>query len=635
MKEALIHILSQIISTQYQQDIQDFVFETPPKRDLWDLAFWCFPLAKTLKLSPVQIALELQKLCTLELENNTFLEKVEAAGPYLNFFFSDNFYAEELQRFFSDTQQFLYWDTSNNKHKHIVIDYIGANVGKPLHIGHMCTPNQGQVFINLFRKLGYTVISDSHIWDWGIIFWKLIYIWKNISDEDIWTRLMRHKNDLEFDDIWHKDRNDQLEFLLKKEGVDFLLSLYIMVSYNWENWQSNEEFEKWFDVHIENVREKREEWARNEFKLLSEGNPESVKLWAEFTKYSIEGMRNSLSRIYVQPDYDIGESFYEWLGLPKMQNYPDLKYSMKDVVKVLIQNKIATQNEDGSVGVVFPEELKIPSCILQKRDGTHGYLASDLASIKYRKENWSPERIIYFVDVRQQLHLKQAFTIAKRTGWIAEDCEIFHAYNGFISLKDGAMSTREGRIIKLDALFDEAQLRAKNIILEKRSDISGKELEKLSEIIGIGAIKYGYLKKSRESDVIFDWDEFMSFEGNSGPYIQYSYVRARKILEKSQENIYENISWNISQKEERELLAHFSTFSTIISITQEEYHAHVLCQFVYDASKIFSSMYANLPILQEEDIQKQATRIALLKMYTHIIEQTFQDILGIPLAQEM
>ena len=270
---------------------------------------------------------------------------------------------------------------------------------------------------------------------------------------------------------------------------------------------------------------------------------------------------------------------------------------------------------------------------MQKRDGTHGYLASDLAAIKYRVQNWKPERILYFVDVRQQLHFTQAFTIAKLAGWIGQHHEIYHAYNGFVTLKEGAMSTRKGNIIKLDALLDEARERAEKIILEKREDIQGDTLKELSEIIGIGAIKYGYLKKSRESDVIFDWDEFMSFEGNSGPYIQYSYVRAKKILQKIEIRDYENIQ--ISQKEEKELLSHLITFPQVILSMQDGYHAHVLCQYVYDASKLFSSLYSNVAIIQEEDIEKKNARIALLEMYCIIIETAFQDILAIPLAQEM
>jgi len=233
---------------------------------------------------------------------------------------------------------------------------------------------------------------------------------------------------------------------------------------------------------------------------------------------------------------------------------------MQDIVQELIQKNIATKNEDGSVGVVFPEEMKIPSCVLQKRDGTHGYLASDLATIKYRMQNWAPDKIIYSVDVRQKLHLKQAFTIADMAGWLQigrggkQKTELFHAYNGFISLKDGAMSTRKGRIIELSRLLDEAETRAGDIIAEKRQDIGKKEKKELSKMVGIGAIKYGYLKKNRETDVVFDWDEFLTFEGNSGPYIQYACVRAKNILEKTGKSSEVSSDIELDFEEEKALI---------------------------------------------------------------------------------
>jgi arginyl-tRNA synthetase len=204
---------------------------------------------------------------------------------------------------------------------------------------------------------------------------------------------------------------------------------------------------------------------------------------------------------------------------------------MKSIVAELIKKGIATKNDDGSVGVIFPEETKIPSCVLQKKDGTGLYLTSDLAAIKYRLTNgWNPSKIIYSVDVRQQLHLRQAITIAQMA-WpeLVKNTELFHAFNGFIKLKDGAMSTRKGTLIYLDKLIEEGFSRTKTIIEEKGQSLSDIDIEAIS----IGAIKYSYLAQDREKDVVFDWDKALSFEGNSGPYIQYSYVRAKNIVDKS------------------------------------------------------------------------------------------------------
>lgn len=179
------------------------------------------------------------------------------------------------------------------------------------------------------------------------------------------------------------------------------------------------------------------EQTRIEFKKLSEGDPENTELWKKFTEQSLAQINAILDILDVKPDYAIGESFYEGLNLPQIGDQPPLKYSMKSIVRELVDKGIATQNEDGSVGVEFSKESKIPSCVLQKRDGTHGYLASDLATVRYRLENWSPKKIIYCIDVRQQLHLRQVFYIARAAGWEGiEDTELFHASNGFIALKE-------------------------------------------------------------------------------------------------------------------------------------------------------------------------------------------------------
>jgi len=429
-----------------------------------------------------------------------------------------------------------------------------------------------------------------------------------------------------------------------------------------------------------------EEKFRNEFKLLSEWNPESVALWQKFTRYSIDAMNIQLWRLNIKTIYNVWESFYEGLWLPKMENYPDLEFNMKDIVKELLKLNIATQNDDGSVWVVFPDDTKIPSCILQKRDWTHGYLASDLACVKYRMKNWNPEKIIYFVDVRQQLHLKQVFTIAKMAGWINrchpelvsgswkginpfndsvsstewQVTELFHAANWFISLKDGAMSTRKWRIIKLEALLDEAEVRAKKIISEKRDDFSETDLTKLSKKIWIWAIKYGYLSKNRTLDTIFDWDEFMTFEWNSWPYIQYAYVRARNILQNSNYSVIarneaiqktwnnivtgllrKNSQWqkdtiNVSfdHDEEIDLAKELFNYKSILSETTTTYYPHLICNYTYNLTKKFNSFYNKVHILSEENEDKKQLKLLLVDQFSKVLKDAF-EILWIEMPDKM
>ncbi len=584
MKQIIIDHLIKIVFQEYNLKLEEIQLSTPPKKDMWDVCFWSFVLAKDLKKSPLVIAQELWELLKMPEYNIPEIDTIQVDGWYVNFFLSSWAYAQALTNFMSHD---IYQSLKSDSNQAIYVDYIGANVWKPLHIGHMCTPVHWQVIINTFKKLNYKVISDSHIWDWGIIFGKLI----------TWFKL-----------YWDAQK-------LEENAVEHLFQIYVQISADVEK---DPELDQQF---------------RDTFKKLSLWDDEMKWIWAEFTKKSIHAMNILLSRLQVFPDYNIWESFYEGLWLAKMEDYPDLKFPMNAIVDELIAKNIATKNEDGSVGVVFPDELKLPSCILQKRDGTHGYLASDLASVKYRMDNWAPKKILYFVDVRQKLHFEQAFAISQMAQWLGEDTEITHAYNGFISLKDGAMSTRKWKIIKLEALLDEWEKRAAAIISEKRTDIWNKQLKELSEIISIWAIKYWYLKKTRESDSIFDWDEYMSFEWNSGPYIQYAYVRAQKILQTAHHKIrYENLVFETG--EENNLIAHIITFPEIIEQLTKSYHPHVLCSYVYELTKLFSSLYANVPILSEKNLQLRDARLALLWAFSLIVEESF-DILWISLPSEM
>lgn len=581
MKTKLQNILKEIIFNLYDLENPEISLENPPKKELWDFAFWPFLLAKELKKNPVQIWAEIIS----ELKKYPEIENVNQAWPYINIFLSKdiftNIFKENYEKF-NETKQ------KNNKN--IYIDYIWPNMWKPLHIGHMCTPNIGQAMINIYKKLGYNVISDSHIWDWWIVFGKLITAYK------LW---------------WDKEK-------LEEDAISHLLELYIKITKEIETEWENSELE---------------EQTRLEFRKLSSWEPESVEYWEKFTGASIKELRKQLKRLNVEPTYNIWESFYEGLNLPKLENYPDLKYSMSDIVSELIEKKIATKNDDNSVWVIFDESTKIPSCILQKRDWTKGYLASDLAAIKYRMENWNPEKIIYFVDIRQSLHFKQAFEIAKNAWWLWKT-ELFHAGNGFINLKDWPLSTRKWRIIKLDSLLDEAENRAKKIILEKRQDIVWEELEKLSKIIWIWAIKYGYLKKSRENNVVFDWDEFMTFEWNSWPYIQYSYVRALKILQKNDLKLdFENI-WNFEFEQETALIKLLSDYENILKETAEKSMPHILCAYIFELTKAFNSFYNSIQILSEPDLWKKKLRLLLVKLFSEVLKESM-GLLAIDMPEEM
>ncbi len=351
-----------------------------------------------------------------------------------------------------------------------IIEPFSANVGKPLHIGHLCPSSVGQALINVHRYFGWKVISDNHLGDWGGLFGKLI------------VGYQRYGNPVE----------------LQKDAVEHLLEVYVAITAAAEA-----------DPAIEQE-------CRDAFRELSLGRVDYMELWATFTHLTIAEANKLIARVHVHCDVAVGESFFAGLSLPKIGTHPDLVYSMQSVIEELVELGIASCNEDGSIGVVFSDEAKIPSCILAKRDGATGYLASDLACMKYRMTNgWNPTKIIICTDVRQELHFKQLFWITdtwlELSDWgksLTTPPEFIHAKNGFIKLKDGAMSTRKGNIIRLADLLDEAVVRIQKVIAEKGTVLASSD----AESIGIGAVKYSYLMQDAIRDTVFDWDKALSLE---------------------------------------------------------------------------------------------------------------------------
>ncbi len=504
-----------------------------------------------------------------------------STGGYVNFFLTDNFWKNFFKNIENNPQ-------FSDKNEAIVVDYIGMNVGKPPHIGHICTPLQGQAIINTLRYVGYQVIGDSHLGDWGSLFGKLIVGFQKYGSEE----------------------------KLAEDAITHLLDVYVAIN---------------ADIETD---EAVAEQTRVAFRELSNGNPEYTTIWAKFTDASINTNKKILQMMHIHQDYDIGESFYEGIDLPKIGSQPALQYDMNSIVEELIDKKIATQNEDGSVGVIFPEETKMPSTILRKKDGTNLYLTSDLAAIKYRLTNgWNPSKILYFVDVRQSLHLKQAFWIAKQA-WADYNVEYFHAANGAIVLPEGAMSTRKGNIIRLDSLVEGGFDRVKKLLEEKgrtgEKALSDKDITEIT----IGAIKYSYLSQDRERDVVFTWDKALNFEGNSGPYIQYAYVRAQKIIADFDGKYSIDSELELSPFDKK-LIAKNAEFEKKIADSLAKYKPHILANYAYELAVEFNSFYVNTPkVLEEKNENLKNFRVALILKTAKTLKQAFA-CLAIEMPSEM
>ncbi|MDD5377037.1 MAG: arginine--tRNA ligase [Candidatus Gracilibacteria bacterium] len=550
--------------------------DTPPKKELGDFAFNVFPYAKITKLAPHAIA---EKVAEGLRNHPEHFKDVSIMGGYVNFFLTNASWIDLFGSFSTEGKP------ANNET--VVVDYIGLNIGKPFHIGHLCTPSIGQTIVNLHRHLGYRVIGDNHLGDWGGLFGKLIAGYKKYGNPE----------------------------RLKENAIEHLLEVYIKIT---------------ADAEADPVIE---ELCRNEFKRLSEADPENIELWKEFTAYSVEQSNDIMKMIGAKTDYAIGESFYEGLPLPKLGTHPDLQYNMKYIVNELLEKDIATKNEDGSVGIVFPPETKIPSCILAKRDGTHGYLASDLAATKYRMTNgWNPTKIFICTDIRQQLHIKQVFTTA-RMAWpdLLKNTGLFNVTNGFIKLKEGAMSTRKGIIVRLQDLIEEGFNRTETILTEKGQSLSNEDIQ----AIAIGAIKYSYLAVDREKDIVFDWDKALSFEGNSGPYIQYSYVRAKNIVEKAGKiGAFQPENLSLSEYD-RTCLRHLSFFDKAVLDSATKYKPHILATYCYELASEFNAFYVHTPkILEESDENLRNFRLKLIGKVSETLRKGF-ELLAIEMPGKM
>lgn len=561
-------------------NISDFspTITPAPKKELGEFCINIFPLAKPLSKSPNEIA----EMIASRLKDEKIITNATATGGYVNFFLSDEWWFD----FFKNILQKPDFEAKNET---AIVDYIGMNVGKPPHIGHICTPLLGQAIINTLRFLGYNVIGDSHLGDWGALFGKLIIGFKKYGDEQ----------------------------KLKDDAISHLLEVYVAINADIES----------SDLVAEE--------ARNAFKELSEWNPEYTQMWHHFTTATISTNKKILELMHIHQDCDVGESFYEWIDLPVIGDVPKLQFDMNSVVEELIEKGIATQNDDGSVGVIFDESTKMPSTILRKKDGTNLYLTSDLAAIKYRLTNgWNPSKILYFVDVRQSLHLRQAFWIAQKA-WpeLTQNVEFVHAANGAIVLPEGAMSTRKWNIIRLDALVEGGFDRVKSI-LEQKWRI-GENLLSDADIteITIAAIKYSYLSQDRERDVVFSWDKALNFEWNSGPYIQYAFVRAKKIVSSADISDINSVA-NLSSFD-KDLIAKLSEFENKILDTANRYKPHILANYAYELAVECNSFYVHTPkILEEMDQNLKNFRLKLLQKTAETLSQSF-EMLGIKMPTEM
>ncbi|MDY2574195.1 MAG: arginine--tRNA ligase [Fusobacterium necrophorum] len=521
--------------------------------------------SKIIGKNPRMIAEEIQK----NLVENEVIEKLEIAGPgFINIFLKEAYLSTFIKKIGKEKFDFSFL----NRKGDVVIDFSSPNIAKRMHIGHLRSTIIGDSICRIYRYLGYHVIGDNHIGDWGTQFGKLIIGYRKWLDQDAY----------------------------KKNAIEELERVYVKFS------QESEE-------HPE-----LEEEARLELKKLQDGDEENYNLWKEFIQVSMEEYEKLYSRLDIHFDTFYGESFYHPI--------------MPEVVKELVERGIAKE-DDGAKVVFFPEEENLFPCIVQKKDGAFLYATSDIATVKFRLHAYDVDRLIYLTDERQQDHFKQFFRITEMLGW---NVEKYHVWFGIMRFADGVFSTRKGNVIRLEELLDEGKRRAYEIVQEKNPSLPEEEKQHIAEVVGVGAIKYADLSQNRQSPIIFEWDKILSFEGNTAPYLQYSYARVQSILDKAKKlgkEATEDVVLVLQDKYERSLANYMTIFPSSVLKAAETCKPNLIADYLYDLSKKLNSFYNNCPILnQEEEILK--SRAYLAKQAGEVIKQGL-NLLGIQTLDRM
>lgn len=501
--------------------------------------------------------------------SNHLIEKLEIAGPGFINIFLKDEYLGEYVSKMT-TEKFEY--TELNTKGDVIIDYSSPNIAKRMHIGHLRSTIIGDAVKRLYNFLGYHTVADNHIGDWGTQFGKLIIGYRKWLDKEAY----------------------------EKNPIEELERVYVEFSKESEN-----------DPSLDDL-------AREELKKLQDGDKENYALWQEFIKVSLDEYNKLYNRMGITFDTYYGESFYHNM--------------MPSVLDELVEKGLAVEDQGAKV-VFFDEKDNLHPCIVQKKDGAFLYSTSDIATVKFRKENYDINRLIYLTDERQQDHFKQFFKITEMLGW---DIEKIHIWFGIMRFADGVFSTRKGNVIRLEQLLDEGKKRALEVIQEKNPSLSDEEKNNIAEVVGVGAIKYADLSQNRQSPIIFEWDKVLSFEGNTAPYLQYSYARIQSIKKKAEEMgkvITADTKIVIKDKIERNLVTFLTLFPTMVLKAGETYKPNLLTDYLFDLAKKFNTFYNACPILNQED-EVLLSRLLIADRTAEILRQGL-DLLGIRTVDRM
>lgn len=562
-KEELISLLKQHIDSLTHEEIEKLI-EIPPSYDMGDFAFPVFKLTKEYKKAPNIIAKELEN----KLADSVKFEKIEAVGPYLNFFINKEKLAFEVLNEIREKKE-KYGSTDIGKGRKVIVEFSSPNIAKPFHIGHIRSTVIGNSLSKIYKFLGFDVVTINHLGDYGTQFGMLISAYKRWGDKET----------------------------IEKDPIRELLKLYVR-----------------FNTEAENNPELMDE-ARQWFKKLEDKDEEALNLWQWIRDISLKEFNKVYDLLNIKFDSYAGESFYS-------DKMPAVVEEMKE--------KGLLKESEGAL-IVDLEPYGMPPALIMKKDGSTLYTTRDIAAAIYRKEHYDFYKNIYVVASQQNLHFKAWIKILELMGYEwANDC--IHVPFGMVSLEEGTLSTRKGRVVFLEDVLNTAIEKTKEVIEERNPNLPNKE--EVAKQVGIGAVVFQELFNQRIKDYTFSWERTLSFEGETGPYVQYTHARANSLLEKGgYDESYEISYKDLTKEEETNILRNLYGFPEVIIDSMEKNEPYFITRHILELAKLFNKYYNSTSIIVEDEKLKQ-TRLSLVYAVKTVIK-TGLSLLGIEAPNKM
>ncbi|MBE6604278.1 MAG: arginine--tRNA ligase [Ruminococcaceae bacterium] len=544
-------------------DVADLVamLEYPPDEAMGDLALPCFKLSRTLRRAPVQIAVALcEALNGLEV-----IERAEAVNGYLNITVARSYLVDNVLSGILAAGEH-YGAGNEGQGKTVVLDYSSPNVAKPFHIGHLGTTVIGHSLKKLHEFAGYKCVGINYLGDWGTQFGKLIVAYKKWGSRE----------------------------MIEEGGIDKLVELYVMIN---NAISGNEEKGIQADPALGDA-------ARAEFRKLEEGDEENLALWRWFIDISLAEYEKTYKQLGITFDSYKGESFYTDKMPAEVQKLRD-----KGLLKI-----------DDGASIVDLQPYGMPPCLILKRDGSTLYPTRDIAAAVYRKNEYKFDKAIYVTSAGQSLHFAQWFKVVELMGYDWHD-QLVHVPYGTVSINGAKLATRTGNVVLLKDLFRAAIDEVSRIMAEKNPDLAGKE--EIAEAVGVGAIVFYYLSGSRIKDINFVMEDALNFDGNTGPYVQYTYARTCSVLRRAEALDGQQAALAITAPDEATLLKVLAKFPEKVSAAIAEYEPSVITRYILDVCAAFNRFYHNCQIIGATDPAVRATRVAITRATNVVLGNAF------------